>query len=612
MISELVPLDRGDVADANVLVALVCPEAAVPVEANDADVTVAVPAVPLTTVWLVSEWDARDVPMLVTREASVWVNEVTIDAVGEDGIIVAVFNDAVPLTGLVPVAPDNDEPDVICTDEPVPVKGAEETTVAVFMDVLPAVWVVPENVAEAEAVLAACEDSVFDEADALEPVYVAPLLTVWLVSLVTVENDVDVMVPVLLDILPIVWVVSECDGDAVTALVRIDVSIAADAELNPVAPIVELVSVRDDDNVLIRVSCDMPVFEEDWVDMVIDAVWPEAGVPVDELPVIIVIDALVNGSDWLVVPADVAVMVLTVEVPVNSVESRRVDKDAEVPTAVVDDSAVDWTTVPVPIELLAAALAVTVFVVDCPMPVALLGIFVEPLVVVLPPLLAALVFRMVAIDDEAVLNWDEGFALVVGAIDTTILLLTGLVLGIVVLGVERPIDDEAVVNWDEGFVLTAGVIDTTILLLTGLVLGIAVLGVEVAIDDEAVLNWDEGFALTVGVIDTTILLLIGLVPGIAVLGVDDTLGEAVLSWGGGLVLIVGGNRYNNIAAHWISTWDSRARCWRGDRWRGRGELGWGICVDSRGSRYYNIAAHWIGTWDSRARRWRGTGWRGCT
>ena len=58
---------------------------------------------------------------------------------GEDGIIVAVFDDAVPLIGLVPVAPDNDEPDVICTDEPVPVKGAEETTVAVFMDVMPAV-----------------------------------------------------------------------------------------------------------------------------------------------------------------------------------------------------------------------------------------------------------------------------------------------------------------------------------------------------------------------------------------------------------------------------------------------------------------------------------------
>ena len=65
------PLDRGDVADTNVLDAPVCPEAAVPVEANEADVTVAVPAVPLTTVWLVSEWGAGDVPVLVTREASV-------------------------------------------------------------------------------------------------------------------------------------------------------------------------------------------------------------------------------------------------------------------------------------------------------------------------------------------------------------------------------------------------------------------------------------------------------------------------------------------------------------------------------------------------------------
>ena len=75
----------------------------------------------------------------------------------------------------------------------------------------------------------------------------------------------------------------------------------------------------------------------------------------------------------------------------------------------------------------------------------------------------------------------------VEVIDTTITLLTGLVLGEVVLGVEVLIDDEAAVNWGGGFVLTVGLIDGTILLLTGLVPGIVVLGVEIAMDDEAVL-----------------------------------------------------------------------------------------------------------------------------
>ena len=72
-----------------------------------------------------------------------------------------------------------------------------------------------------------------------------------------------------------------------------------------------------------------------------------------------------------------------------------------------------WTIQPLterlyqfPSSLLAAVLAVAVrvFVVNCPIPVALLGIFVVPLVVVLPPLLAALVFGLVAKGDEAVLN----------------------------------------------------------------------------------------------------------------------------------------------------------------------------------------------------------------
>ena len=43
--------------------------------------------------------------------------------------------------------------------------------------------------------------------------------------------------------------------------------------------------------------------------------------------------------------------------------------------------------------------------------------------------------------------------------------------------------------------LTVGVIATTITLLTELVPGIGVVGVEVAIDDEAAVNWDEEFVL---------------------------------------------------------------------------------------------------------------------
>ena len=504
VIPEFVAVNRVELAGWIVLEALVCSVPWLPVEANKVDVILAVFCVPLTIVWLVSEWDDGDV---------------TADVAGEDDIMVMALGDALPLLGLVTVAPVNDEPDVICIDEPVPVRSVEDAIVAVAIDELPAAWVVPEKIDEDKPVLAACVSPLADEAwlvmvengaDAVEPVFPVPLLIVWLVT-VTIDDDVcngelaaavdreaDAMVLVIPDELPVAFVVSDRVDEAVPALVSNDVSGEEDDgwidvadELDPVAPLVDVTSVCGDDMVLISVSWDVAMFVDGWADIVTDAVCAEVIVVmgelancVEEIPVIIVWDALVNGIDWVVMLADVNTEVTgLVDEPATVSELREVenceedpviivgdalleggdwlvtlvDEGAYVPPTVVDKAAVDWATVLVNIELLATVLAVAVraFVVDCPTLVALL--------------VAAIV------EDPAVV---AGLPL----------LLMGLVDGIAVLGAELAID-EAEVNCDEGFVLTVEATEElTLMVVDGIDVAILVC---IDVDSAAVVKWEE-------------------------------------------------------------------------------------------------------------------------